>query len=89
MMLRGFLLGVIAALSLVASLYFLKFWEKTGDKLFLAFWAAFFIEACNRTSYLFFNFANDGMPINYIVRLMAFLLILGAIIRKNSGRAPR
>lgn len=88
-MLYGFLLGLIVALSLIASLYFLKFWEKTRDRLFLAFWAAFFIEACNRTSYLFLNFPNDSMPVNYIVRLLAFLLILGAIVSKNSSRARR
>jgi hypothetical protein len=36
-MIVGFLLGVIATLSLIASLFFFKFWVKTHDKLFLAF----------------------------------------------------
>jgi hypothetical protein len=82
-MLEGFLLGVIVIASLAASLFFLKFWKRTRDSLFLAFGAAFLIEGINRLGFLLVEKPNEGSPAIYIVRLLAFLLILAAIIRKN------
>jgi uncharacterized membrane protein HdeD (DUF308 family) len=80
-----FLLGVIATLSVVAGIFFLKFWKKTRDSLFLAFGLAFVIEGLNRCAFLLLAKPNEGSPYIYIVRLLAFLLILGAILRKNLG----
>ena len=86
-MLEAFLLGVIATSSLTAGLFFLKFWRKTHDSLFLAFGLAFVVEGLNRCAILFLAKPNEGNPYIYGVRLFAFLLILGAILRKNSGNA--
>lgn len=85
-MIQGFLLGVIVTSSLIAGMFFLKFWRRTGDQLFMAFAAAFLIESLNRMFFLFMERPNEGSPIIYIVRLLAFLLILIAIVRKNRGR---
>lgn len=82
-MLEGFMLGVIVAASLTAGAFFLKFWRKTHDLLFLGFAAAFFIEGINRTSFLFLEQPNEGTPLVYSVRLFSYLLILAAIIQKN------
>jgi hypothetical protein len=82
-MLEGFLLGVIVACSLAAGAFFLKFWKRTRDSLFLAFGAAFLIEGLNRAGFLFVEHPNEGSPTIYTVRLLAFLLILAAIVRKN------
>ena len=82
-MFAGFLLGVIATSSFVAALFFLKFWKRTHDLLFLAFAVAFLIEGVNRTAFLFLEKPNEGSPAIYMVRLCAFLLILGAIFKKN------
>ena len=82
-MLEGFLLGVIVTASLTAGGFFLRFWRQTRDTLFLAFAAAFIIEGLNRVSLLFVERPNEGSPAIYLVRLIAFLLILAAIIRKN------
>ena len=84
-MIEGFLMGVIATASLVAGLYFLKFWRHTHDSLFLAFAASFFIEGVNRILVLVVAKPNEGSPWTYIVRLFSFLLILIAILRKNRG----
>ncbi|HZD76664.1 MAG TPA: DUF5985 family protein, partial [Acidobacteriaceae bacterium] len=54
---------------------------------FLAFGLAFVIEGLNRCALLFLKNPNEGSPYIYIVRLLAFLLILGAILHKNYGRA--
>jgi hypothetical protein len=84
-MLEGFLLGVIVAASLTAGAFFLKFWLRTHDGLFLAFAIAFLIEGLNRTALLFLEHPNEGRPEIYLVRLFAFLLIAAAIVRKNRG----
>jgi hypothetical protein len=83
-MLEGVLLGIIVTASLTAGAFFLRFWRQTRDPLFLAFAAAFIIEGLNRISFLFVDRPNEGSPAIYLVRLIAFLLILAAIIRKNS-----
>jgi uncharacterized membrane protein HdeD (DUF308 family) len=80
---EGFFLGVIVTASLTAGVFFLKFWRRTQDVLFLAFGAAFLIEGLNRATFLFLEHPNEGRPIIYVVRLIAYLLILGAILWKN------
>ncbi len=85
-MIEGFLLGVIVATSLIAGLFFLKFWRETRDLLFLAFAAAFFVEGINRVGVLLVAKPNEGNPTIYIIRLVAFLLILAAIVWKNRDR---
>ena len=82
-MLAGFLLGVIATTSITAGIFFLKFWKHTRDSLFLAFGLAFIIEGLNRIAVLTVAHPNEGSPWIYLVRLLAFLLILAAILRKN------
>lgn len=82
-MLEGFLLGVIVAASLTAGAFFLKFWRKTHDPLFLGFAAAFIIEGINRTAFLFLEQPNEGTPLVYTIRLFSYLLILAAIVQKN------
>jgi hypothetical protein len=84
----GFLLGIIFATSMVAGLFFLKFWRRTGDLLFLAFAAGFLIEGFNRLRFLFTEHPNEGTPSIYFVRLVAFALIIAAIFAKNRS-APR
>lgn len=86
MLLEGFLLGIIVATSFVAAAFFWKFYRQTRDTLFLAFAAAFTIEGLNRIAFLVIDVPNEGSPAIYAVRLLAFLIILAAIIRKNFSR---
>ena len=88
-MIEGFLLGVIVTAAATAGMLFLKFWRRTRDQLFLAFGAAFIIEALNRMAFLLIDHPNEGSPIIYLVRLFAFSLILAAIISKNVSAAPK
>lgn len=85
MRVEAFLLGVIAITSLTAGLFFLKFWRRTHDSLFLAFSVAFLIEGVNRVATLNASHPNEGSPWIYTVRLLAFLIILGGILHKNYG----
>jgi hypothetical protein len=85
-MIEGFLLGIIVTASITAGAFFLKFWKQTRDSLFLAFAIAFIIEGLNRIGFLFVSSPNEAGPTIYVVRLVAFLLILGAIVRKNKRK---
>jgi len=81
-----FLLGVLAVMSIIAGVFFLRFWKDTKDTFFLAFAVSFIVEGLNRISLLAVPKPNEGAPWTYIVRLCSVLLILGAILRKNYGK---
>ncbi len=85
-MLVPFLSGAVAVASVTAAVFFLRFWKETRDPFFLAFVAYFAIEALNRTARLFMEHPNEGSPWIYYVRLLASLVILAAILRKNYGK---
>ncbi len=88
-MVEGFLRGVIVTASLSAAGFFWPFYRQTRDTLFLAFAAAFGIEGINRTAFLLVDRPSDGSPIIHSVRLIAFLLIVAAIVAKNRGTSTR
>ena len=80
-----FLGGVLTMGYFVLGVFFLKFWKRTRDFLFLAFAIAFIIEGLSRASVLLLAKPNEGSPWIYVVRLLASLLILFAILKKNYG----
>lgn len=84
-MTEGFVVGVIFTASLISSLFFLKFWKRTRDSLFLAFSIAFLLESFLRLSLLFNDTPNESGPWYYLTRMVAFLLIVAAILKKNYG----
>ncbi|MGH7830039.1 MAG: DUF5985 family protein [Candidatus Binatia bacterium] len=81
------LLGAIAMATLVAGLFFLKFWRDTRDRFFLFFAVSFFIEGLNRVALGLSNDPNEGRPFFYFVRFLSFLLILIAIVNKNMTKS--
>jgi hypothetical protein len=84
--LETLMLGAIAMGSLVASLFFLRFWLRTRDSFFLFFAAAFLIEAASRVVLSFERAADEYEPLYYLPRLLAFSLIALAVILKNRPR---
>lgn len=89
MTLLDFLSGAIAMGFLVGGLFFLRFWSRTRDGLFLSFAVAFWLLALGQTL-----LTLTGVPVEerswiYLVRLAAFLLIIVAILRKNLGTRRR
>ena len=84
---EGYLLGFLSLSCFVAALFFLKFWRQTRDGLFLAFAVSFAIEGANRLAIVFVQKPNEASPSHYVVRMVAALMILFAILRKNrTGR---
>ncbi len=82
-----FLLGAIAMGSAVAALLFLRFWRQTHDRLFLYFSASFMLEAVNRTLFAWNGAHSEEATLYYLVRLLAYGLILWAIVEKNLIRS--
>jgi uncharacterized membrane protein HdeD (DUF308 family) len=80
------LIGAIAMASLIAGLFFLRFWRDTKDSFFLFFAASFLLEAANRAALGLSRDPNEGSPLFYFVRLVSFLLIIVAIVQKNRSK---
>lgn len=85
----GFLSGMVTAGFLIASLFFFRFWKRTRDALFAAFGLAFALFASAQALSLSFDSASDDRAWVYLLRLFGFLLILGAIVTKNLGKADK
>ena len=83
------LLGAVAMASLVASLFFLKFWRQTRDALFLLFAISFGVDAVMRVALGLTHVSAEQEPFFYIARLATFSLIIAAIIQKNRPKKPR
>jgi hypothetical protein len=81
-----FLLGFIAACSLVAGLYFLKFWRSTRDPLFLAFMIFFVVQGFTNAAILTLAHPNEGNALVFVIRLLSVLVVLAAILAKNIAR---
>ena len=80
------LMGAIAAGSGFAGLFFFRFWRHTRDRFFLFFAGSFWLEAINRVALAMLPYANEQEPLFYLVRLVAYGLIIAAIWQKNRGR---
>ncbi len=78
-----FLSGAVAMGYLTAALFFIRFWKKTRDRLFLAFAVAFVLFALNQCLALWLGAADERIGYIYMVRVLGFLLILAAIVDKN------
>ena len=78
-----FLLGFVAACSLVAALFFLRFWRETRDLLFLSFVVFFTIQGFSNAFVISFRHPNIGSPWLFGLRLFSVFVVLAAIVRKN------
>jgi hypothetical protein len=82
-MLQSFLSGAVCLACLTIGLFFLRFWRRTGDRFFIAFAAAFWLLTLERILLGALGPVHEFTPYVYIVRLLAFALIILAILDKN------
>jgi hypothetical protein len=84
-----FLAGAVTLAYIVTSMYFVHFWRRTADRLFLAFAVAFALLALNQLSVFALGVDDERYNYAYILRVLGFVLILLAIIDKNvASRRP-
>ena len=81
-----FLSGAVTLGFLVAAGFFFSFWRKTTDRLFLAFAAAFVLFALNQALATLLTVVLEPSSLIYVLRVLGFILILGAIVDKNARR---
>lgn len=82
-MLFDFLSGAITMGFIVAGLFFLRFWKRTHEGLFISFALAFWLLGLTQGLLAFTNIPVEERSWLYLVRLAAFLLILVSIWLKN------
>lgn len=83
------LTGAIAMGSVIIALFFLRFWRNTGDRFFLYFSLSFLIEGLHRIYSTLHDNGGEDSPTHYVVRVLAYGLILWAILEKNLPRAKK
>ena len=86
MLSADFFSGMIAMGFAVCAVFFLRFWRRTRDSLFLVFSIAFLLLALNQALTTLLGLPLEERSWLYLLRLAAFLLIIGAIVRKNIGK---
>jgi hypothetical protein len=83
-----FLSGVLCAGYAVSALFFLRFWKTSRDRLFLFFAGAFGLLVLQRAALAIGGGSETETIWYYLMRLVAFTLILIGIIDKNRSK-PR
>lgn len=79
------LTGATALAGCTIALFFWRFWKNTGDRLFIFFSISFLLLGTEH--FCIGLFAGHAQFLIYLIRLLAFSLIVYAIIDKN--RNPR
>jgi hypothetical protein len=79
-----FFSGAVTLGFLVAAGFFVRFWRQTADRLFLAFALAFVLFALNQALSSWLTVLIEPASLIYALRVLGFLIILGAIVDKNA-----
>jgi hypothetical protein len=80
---NAFELGALVMACAVSGLFFLRFWRKTRERLFAIFAVAFWMLGLNWALLAFAAADEVRSLLFYLIRLLAFILILIGIIDKN------
>lgn len=80
--------GAIVMACAVVGLHFLRFWKSSRDTFFLYFAIAFWLQGAQWLYTGYVGSTSEYGPIPYIARLLAYALIVAAIVQKNY-MAPR
>ena len=81
-----FLSGAVTLGYLAAAAFFLSFWRKTAERLFLAFAAAFVLFALNQAAVYALTVVSEATSLVYALRVLGFVIIIAAIVDKNRPR---
>lgn len=80
-----FVAGLLTMGYMISALYFLRFWRRSGERLFVFFALAFALLAAQRLGLTFLTAIDSNWL--YGTRLAAFLLLLAGILEKNRTAA--
>lgn len=82
----AFAAGLTTAGYLVVAAFFLKFWRRARENLFLIFAFAYFLLALNAALPVLLGVPRENQAGIYLLRAGGFALIIGAILMKNFER---
>ena len=82
-----FLSGAVTMGFVIAAVFFLRFWRRTRDRFFFAFAIAFVLLALNQALAQWLGAADERVMYTYLLRVLGFVIILAAIVDKNTGKA--
>jgi hypothetical protein len=83
---NGFASGLIAMGYLVTSAFFARFWQGTRDPLFAAFGVAFLLLCIAQALSVVLGLPLEERSWLFLIRLLAFIILLIAILGKNLRR---
>lgn len=86
---RPFMLGLLVMACLVAGMFFMRFWRRTGDRLFGLFAIALFLLGTNWLLLACTSRDETRDVLFYLLRLLAFVLILVGIVDKNRAQRKK
>ena len=81
-----FFSGMIAMGMLMCAAFFLRFWRRSKDWLFIAFALAFVLLALSQALTTLLQLPLEERSWLYLLRLAAFSLLIAAILGKNFGK---
>jgi len=73
----------------IAGVHFLRFWKRTGDRLFVHFAIAFGLLALNQLASSIPLVADETRGYEYLLRVLGFIVIIVGIIDKNLATKSR
>lgn len=79
------LLGAVIMGDVIAALFFVRFWKRTDDRLFLFFAASFIAIAVSRVVVDEYIPPVGYEPFGYMIRVLSYLFIIAGILYKNTG----
>ena len=85
--LYNFFLSGVAIHCWIVSLVFFLFWKKSRDKFFCIFAIAFAVLGIERLILILRDPSAESSPQIYLIRSLAYLLIIIGIIQKNKADA--
>lgn len=75
--------GAVAMGFFIISIFFFRFWKESRDRLFGFFAFSFIVLAVNRFLIGITESGSEASHYLYVVRLIAFVIIIYAIVDKN------
>lgn len=82
-MIQDLIRGASITSDICIALFFFRFWNEKRDAFFLLFALAFSLMAVSSLTVIIIGKAAEFAPFAYGVRLIAYLLIIFAIVNKN------
>jgi hypothetical protein len=82
-----FVQAVAATAAFINGVFFFRFWRESGDRLFWLFAVAFWLLGASWALLGWVSPTEETRPYIYAIRLLAFVLIIVAIVQKNRESA--